>query len=208
MSYAHICCRKPFIYAVTLLISLIYYQCSSSENSELKSSSNKLEQQVSSEIAEEGPLENSISEENLGCEGDMGESSCPDCSALGYETCHKCKGRGVLHCPSCDGDGWDINGRACVNCKKSGLIECDINQTCRMCGGNRYGIYITCETCKGSGSITLDDGRQIICGGGDHIDINSFTTALVMGLYDLRANTGLPGQTYCNGTGIVFRVRD
>lgn len=208
MSHTPICCRKAIIYAVALLISCTLNSCSSSENPEIESPSNEFEQQISTEIKDDGTHENLIPEENLGCGGDMDEFPCPDCSALGYETCNKCDGRGVIHCPSCDGDGWDPNGRACLNCQKSGLIECEIHQTCGMCGGVKYGIYISCETCEGTGYITLKDGQQITCGGGNDLNMKSIFASLYMSLFDIRANTSLTGQTYCNGTGKVFRLTE
>jgi hypothetical protein len=132
------------------------------------------------------------SEENLG-------DPCPECNGGGTQTCSDCNGSGRRHCRNCDGTGVDGNGRSCLNCDARGIVGCATEENCSMCSGAGYGSYVTCPRCEGTGQLTFENGNSMTCGGNGGIE-----SAMLM-MLDMRTALGASGQSFCGGSGKVFR---
>lgn len=132
------------------------------------------------------------SEENFG-------DPCPKCDGGGTQTCSDCDGAGRRHCGNCEGTGVDRDGRSCLTCDARGIVGCATEENCSMCAGDGNGTYITCPNCKGTGQITLENGNSVTCGGNGGIESVFFI------MLDMRNALGVSGQSFCGGSGKVFR---
>ncbi len=136
-----------------------------------------------------------ISEEDMPVNGSMmlksGEE-CPNCSGQGNVACSYCQGTGRIHCGDCSGRGYDQDGRACLRCERSGIVNCNEEEQCRVCHGYGNVFIETCTVCDGDGLIENEDGTTTKCG----VDLLSGLTELFASAYGESKPIGCKGRGY------------